>query len=73
MISIYTTCVLVSLFTIYNERSSMAPRSVHFGMWSRMLSNVGQSWDEWPKIYYLELLRASDGTLSVGPRCICSR
>jgi hypothetical protein len=36
-------------------RSSMAPRK---------LSNVGQSLDGWPKIYYLELLRASEGTSS---------
>jgi hypothetical protein len=28
------------------------------------LSNAGQSLDGWPKIYYLEFLRASDGTLS---------
>jgi hypothetical protein len=28
------------------------------------LSNVGQSLDGWPKVYYLELLRASGGTLS---------
>jgi hypothetical protein len=43
--------------------SSMA-RSVSFGVRSRKWSNVGQSWDEWPKIYYLELLRASEGTSS---------
>jgi hypothetical protein len=53
-------------------RSSMVPRSVRFGVRSRNLSNVGQSWDGWPKIYYLELLRASEGTLSnqpaLGPR-----
>jgi cellulose synthase/poly-beta-1,6-N-acetylglucosamine synthase-like glycosyltransferase len=42
----------------------MAPRSVRFGMRSRNVSNVGQSLDGWPKIYYLELLRASEGTLS---------
>jgi hypothetical protein len=45
-------------------RSSMASRSVHFGVRSRKLSNVGQSLDRWPKIYYLELLRASESTLS---------
>jgi hypothetical protein len=33
-------------------------------MWSRKLSNVGQSLDGWPKINYLELLRASEGRLS---------
>jgi hypothetical protein len=43
---------------------SMAPRSMRFGMRSRKLSNVGQSLDGWPKIYYLELLSASEGTLS---------
>jgi hypothetical protein len=42
----------------------MAPWSVRFGVRSRKLSNVGLSLDGWPKIYYLELLRASEGTLS---------
>jgi hypothetical protein len=48
-------------------RSSLAERSVSFGVRSRKLSNVGQSLDGFiilPKIYYLELLRASEGTLS---------
>jgi hypothetical protein len=36
---------------------SMALRSVHFGV-------VGQPLDGWPKIYYLELLRASEATSS---------
>jgi hypothetical protein len=31
---------------------------------SRNISNVGRSLDRWPKICYLELLRASEGTLS---------
>jgi hypothetical protein len=39
------------------------------GAWSLRLaigklSNVGQSLDRWPKIYYLDLLRDSEGTLS---------
>jgi hypothetical protein len=36
------------------------------GVRSRKLSNAlnGQSWDGWPKPYHLELLRASEGTLS---------
>jgi hypothetical protein len=38
----------------------MAARAVR----PRKLSNVGQSLDGRPKIYYLELLRASEGTLS---------
>jgi hypothetical protein len=38
--------------------SMVAMRSVRFGVRSRKLSNVG------PKIYYFELLRASEGTLS---------
>jgi hypothetical protein len=43
----------------------MTPRSVRFGVRSRkLLSNVGQSLDRRPKIYYLELLRASEVTLS---------
>jgi hypothetical protein len=37
---------------------------LRFGERSQKLSNVGQSLDGWPKIYYLELLRASEGTLS---------
>jgi hypothetical protein len=31
---------------------------------SRKLSNVGQSWEGWPKICCLELLHASEGTLN---------
>jgi hypothetical protein len=54
-------------------RTLMAPRSVRFGVRSQKLSNVGQSLDGLPKMYYLELLRASEGTLSRGPGCICSR
>jgi hypothetical protein len=44
-------------------RSSMVPQSVRFGVRSRKLSNAGQSLERWPKIYYLELLRASEGTV----------
>jgi hypothetical protein len=29
------------------------------GVWSRKLSSVGRPSDGWPKIYYIELLRAS--------------
>jgi hypothetical protein len=42
----------------------MAPRSVRFGVRSRKLSNIGQLLDGLPKIYFLELLRASKGSLS---------
>jgi hypothetical protein len=48
----------------YIMRNSIVPQSVHFGVRSRKLNNVGQSLDGWPKIYYLELLRALEGTLS---------
>jgi hypothetical protein len=41
----------------------MAERPERFGVRPRKL-NVGQSLDGLPKIYYLELLRASEGTLS---------
>jgi hypothetical protein len=41
----------------------MAPWSVRFDVRSQKLSNVGQL-DGCPKNYYLELLRASEGTLS---------
>jgi hypothetical protein len=34
------------------------------GVRSQKLSNIGRWSDGWPKIYYLELLRASEGTLS---------
>jgi hypothetical protein len=44
-------------------RSNMARSHVRFGERSRKLSNVGQSLHR-PKINYLELLRASEGTLS---------
>jgi hypothetical protein len=46
----------------------MAPWSVCFGVRSRKLSNVDQSLDGWPNIYYLELLRASEVTLSYWSR-----
>jgi hypothetical protein len=51
--------------SIFQLRSWMAPRSVRFdSVLSWKLSNVGQSLDGWPKIYYLELLRALEGPLS---------
>jgi hypothetical protein len=34
------------------------------GVWSRKISNIGRASDGWPKIYYFELLCASDGMLS---------
>jgi hypothetical protein len=49
---------------VWRVKSSMALRSVRFDVRLQKLSNVGQSWDGWLKIYYLELLRASVGTLS---------
>jgi hypothetical protein len=42
----------------------MALRSVRFGVRPRKLSNIGHSLDGWPKINYLELLRALEGTFS---------
>jgi hypothetical protein len=42
----------------------MALQSVRFGVRSRKFSNVGKLLDVWPEIYYLELIRASEGTLS---------
>jgi hypothetical protein len=42
----------------------MGSQSVRFGVRSRKLRKVGQSWDGWPKIYYLDLFRASKGSLS---------
>jgi hypothetical protein len=49
---------------VKETRSSMAPRSVRFGVQSRKLSNVRQSLDGCPKMYYLDLLRALGGMLS---------
>jgi hypothetical protein len=46
------------------RRSWIAPRSVRFGVRSRKLRNVGRSLNGYPKMSYLELLRASEGTLS---------
>jgi hypothetical protein len=43
--------------------SSMALRSMRYGVRSWKLSNVGQSLDGRPKIYYIELLRALESTL----------
>jgi hypothetical protein len=54
----------VIFINIIKLKSPMDPRSMRFGEWSRKLSNVGQSLDRWPKMYYLELLRASERTLS---------
>jgi hypothetical protein len=43
-----------------------SPAVSALGVRSRKLSNAlnAQSWDGWPKPYHLELLRASEGTLS---------
>jgi hypothetical protein len=60
-----STCKLYKYVTL---KCSMARRSVRFGVRSRKLINVGQSLDGWPIIYYLELLCASEGTLSRGSR-----
>jgi hypothetical protein len=38
------------------------------GVRSRKLSNIGRSSDGWSNIYYLKLLRASEGTLSCWSR-----
>jgi hypothetical protein len=46
------------------RRSSMAPRSVRFGVRSWKLSNINSSLDGWPKIYYLELLPSLKATWS---------
>jgi hypothetical protein len=55
---------IAGAYSVSGERSSMAPRSVHFGVQSWEIRNVGQSLVGGPKIHYLELLRASEGTLS---------
>jgi hypothetical protein len=58
-LSYYPYCTIRS-------RSSMALRLMLGAQW-RKLSNVGRS-DGWPKMYYLELLRASEGTWSCWSR-----
>jgi hypothetical protein len=58
----YMTDIEIPLY--YFMRSSKVPRSMRFGVRSRKLSsNVGQSLDGGPNIYYLEILRASESTL----------
>jgi hypothetical protein len=49
-----------------NAEKLDSPAVSALGVRSRKLSNAlnGQSWDGWPKPYHLELLRASEGTLS---------
>jgi hypothetical protein len=42
----------------------MAQPSVRFGVRSRKLNYISRSLDGWPKIYYLEFLRASESTIS---------
>jgi hypothetical protein len=49
---------------IFALKRSMSLRSVRFGVRSRKLSKIGQPLDGSPKIFHLELLRASEGTLS---------
>jgi hypothetical protein len=57
-------CVLPRALDDDLNEELVVQRSVSFGVRSRKLSNVGQSLDRIPKNYYLELLRASEGTLS---------
>jgi hypothetical protein len=52
------------LVIIYKVEGTRWPRGQCFGVRSRKLSNVEQSLDGWPKIYYLEILRVLEGTLS---------
>jgi hypothetical protein len=52
--------IVMKLIKYYKELDS--PAGIAFGVPSWKLINIGQSWDGWPKIYYLELLRASEGS-----------
>jgi hypothetical protein len=47
------------VFYVYEEFDG--PAVSVLGVWSWKLSNVGQTSDGWPKTYYLELFRASEG------------
>jgi hypothetical protein len=49
---------------MYDDEELDGPAVLHFEVWSRKLSNVGQSLDGGLKIYDLELLRVSEGMLS---------
>jgi hypothetical protein len=51
-----------------------SPAISALGVRSRKLSNAlnGQSWEGWPKPYHLELLRASEGKLSLFPAAFAS-
>jgi hypothetical protein len=49
-------------YCVYYVRSSMAPRSVRFGVRSRKLNNVGQSLDD--QNLLSRVFRALEGTLS---------
>jgi hypothetical protein len=70
ILSQHHTCIIsCSILNKHNNNhiilnSSMAQRSVRFGVLSRKLSNVGRSLDGWPKISYLEFFCASESTLS---------
>jgi hypothetical protein len=55
-----------SRINLFEKRDGTAVSAL--GVRSRKLSNIGRSSDLWPKMYYLELLRASEGTLSRGSR-----
>jgi hypothetical protein len=58
------------MYSIHIMRSLIAPRSVRFSLRLRKLSNVGQSLDGRSKMYYLDLLRASKGTLRRARRSV---
>jgi hypothetical protein len=51
---------------VYGEELD-GPAVIALGVRSQKVSNIGRSSDKWPKIYYLELLRASEDT-ALGPR-----
>jgi hypothetical protein len=56
--------ILCNLLDSIYSRSSMASASVRFRVRSRKLSYFSRSLDGYQKILYLQLFRASEGTLS---------
>jgi hypothetical protein len=70
----YISVKLYSFLSAFKVYISLAggqldgPGVSAFGVRSLKLSNIGRWSDEWPKIYYLEHFRASEGRLSRWPR-----
>jgi hypothetical protein len=62
----YELFFLIPVYRLQKREELDSPAASALAVWSRKLSNAlnGQSCDGWPKPYHLELLCASEGTLS---------